>query len=456
MDPHGTEQGGHSAGGVHLPDPSVWPLLVGLAFLFVGIALVWWSEVPDSNFAGPILGAAFVFTMVVIAGWATEDTRMKRQAEHHDLARKGTTRFTQVVTFALVDGAAASAQATGGVVDAIDQSDLRNVEGFQDLRINVSPALTGPAQVIVETTWSGREGLASYDATRGTLLDVINNHATQVLPGSVQVFDMEVVRDTKESSFKFGLGAAAALLGSLVVGGFMVGAGLSLFQSDHTVAATPGGNGGTAGPDPFLVIATDNKFNQSTITAAPNTDVVFTFENKGKAKHNLHFLTEEGGDTLAPGAEGAILDGGQSEKISFKTPAAGTYFFVCDIHPDQMKGPFEVKEGGPVPGGAGAAAGGGATTGPSLVATDNKFDKTALEGTAGKEFDLAFSNKGKAKHNVTFLDKEGGEILAPGAEGAIVDGGQSYTLKFTPPAAGTFHFVCEIHPDQMKGTFTVK
>ncbi len=90
-----------------------------------------------------------------------------------------------------------------------------------------------------------------------------------------------------------------------------------------------------------------------------------------------------------------------------------------------------------------------------MVATDNKFDKTSLTATAGKELSVAFSNKGKAKHNLHFLDKKDGKTLAAGAEGKIIDGGQSETIAFTPAAAGKFYFQCDLHPDQMSGELTV-
>ena len=115
-------------------------------------------------------------------------------------------------------------------------------------------------------------------------------------------------------------------------------------------AAPAGGAGGTA--DPGLVKATDNKFDKATLEAPPNTAVTITFTNTGKAKHNLHVLDKVSGKTLADGAEGKFIDGGQSEKLSFKTPAAGTYYFQCDLHPDQMSGAFTVKGGAPVPGAA--------------------------------------------------------------------------------------------------------
>src|SRR5690606_22112968 len=106
----------------------------------------------------------------------------------------------QVLTFAIAEGALDKARGESGVLTEIDSRDsvLRDLAGFQDLRIVVSPAETGPSQVLVETTWANREGLATYDETKDTLLDILTRHSDEVVAGSVQVFDMEVVRDTKD------------------------------------------------------------------------------------------------------------------------------------------------------------------------------------------------------------------------------------------------------------------
>lgn len=459
MDQHSSDHGDQGDHGIHLPDPSYWPFVAGVAAMAFGLALVWWSRDRNNHIAGPFLGASALLTLISGIGWAYEDGRMKKKAEEGALTRAREARFTQVVTFAIAEGRLAAARAAGGILATLGSADsaLRDLAGFQDLRIIASPAETGPSQVLVETTWSNREGLATYEETRRTLLDSVAAHPDDVVPGSVQVFDMEVVRDTKEMAFRFGTGPAVAVFGSLLVFGLMVGAGLNLFAQTSPATGAPVPGSGPAPAANNLVTATDNKFDKATLEAPPNTDVTFEFKNAGKVKHNIHFLDKAGGATLATGSEGKIIDGGQSEPISFKTPGVGSYYFQCDLHPDQMKGTFEVKDGAPVPGAAAAPAGGAAAPagGTAVIATDNKFDQTKLTGAAGKESAIAFSNKGKAKHNIHFLDKKNGATLAPGAEGKIIDGGQSETLKFTPAAAGKFYFQCDLHPDQMSGEFDV-
>ncbi len=461
MAEHSSEHEDHGDHGIHLPDPSYWPFVAGVAGMALALALVWWSRDRNNQIAGPLLGASFLLTLISGIGWAYEDGRMKKKAEEGELTKTREARFTQVLSFGIAEGRMAPSRAAGGILATLHGSDsaLRDLAGFQDLRIIASPAETGPSQVLVETTWSNREGLATYEETRRTLLDSVAAHPDDVVPGSVQVFDMEVVRDTKEMAFRFGMGPAFAVLGSLLVFGLMVGAGLNLFAHDSNAAGGEVVPGPGTTPAGNVITATDNKFDKTSLEAPPATDVTFEFKNAGKVKHNIHFLDKAGGATLAPGAEGKIIDGGQSEPISFKTPAAGTYYFQCDLHPDQMSGTFNVKEGAPVPGaaGGGAQAGGGAAPagGTAVVATDNKFDKTSLTAAAGKELSVSFSNKGKAKHNLHFFDKKDGKTLAPGAEGKIIDGGQSETLKFTPATPGKYYYQCDLHPDQMFGELTV-
>ena len=45
----------------------------------------------------------------------------------------------------------------------------------------------------------------------------------------------------------------------------------------------------------------------------------------------------------APGSVGTIFKGLNVDDTAFDTPAAGSYYFRCDIHPATMEGTFTVQ-----------------------------------------------------------------------------------------------------------------
>ncbi len=112
-----------------------------------------------------------------------------------------------------------------------------------------------------------------------------------------------------------------------------------------------------------------------------------------------------------------------------------------------------------------------------------KFDKTELRAKAGQKVTLTLHHSGKLPkeamgHNVVIL-KTGTDVAAfamkavdakandyfPESEAAsviahtkIIGGGESVTIEFTAPAAGTYPFICSFpgHYGFMKGDFIVE
>lgn len=365
-DHHSGEHNAHIGPGAHLPDPSIWPIVVGLASFLLGGALIWWARDTGSAFAGPFLGAAVVVTLVAAAGWAYEDGRMKRAAEDGGHGKPRNARFTQVITFAVPEGQFEAASAADGVIGKIDSADtaLRDLAGFQDLRIVAAPAESGPSQVLVETTWSDREGLATYDETRQTVLDMVGEFEDQVVPGTVQVFDTVVVRDTKDVAVKFGMGTAATMIGGLAVFGLLIGAGLSIFEGEGG-----GGEGGGDGPAPPAgfqetgeITSRNIAFNVEEFSLPPETEISLVYRNLEATLHN--FQVFDGADASAPFLTGcsagcadgtdeirtAILGLNEETEFTFTSPGPGTYFFNCALHPVEMQGTITIEEGAPIPG----------------------------------------------------------------------------------------------------------
>ena len=128
--------------------------------------------------------------------------------------------------------------------------------------------------------------------------------------------------------------------------GFLVGAALALALAltgcggGSTNSGGSTGSGGGSGAVTNLTIGTDTgaelKFVPNTAQAPANTPVKLTFDNKSTQPHNLTFqegISAKTADTVAPGS---------SETISFTTPAAGSYKWVCTLHPG-MEGTLTVK-----------------------------------------------------------------------------------------------------------------
>jgi plastocyanin len=102
---------------------------------------------------------------------------------------------------------------------------------------------------------------------------------------------------------------------------------------------------------------------------------------------------------------------------------------------------------------AGGASSPAAPSGPTLVAQNVQFTTSTLSFPADKPVTLKFDNKDSTAHNVGIYDKKGGKELF---KGSVVTGPTSTDYKVSPLKAGTYYFQCDIHPDSMNGTLTVK
>jgi plastocyanin/mono/diheme cytochrome c family protein len=85
-------------------------------------------------------------------------------------------------------------------------------------------------------------------------------------------------------------------------------------------------------------------FKEKTLTAKAGTAFTLVFDNQDATTgpHNV-VISDPGGAPVAMGGDTAFFTG--PEKRSYAVPAlnAGTYTFVCQVHPTTMKGTLEVK-----------------------------------------------------------------------------------------------------------------
>jgi plastocyanin len=106
------------------------------------------------------------------------------------------------------------------------------------------------------------------------------------------------------------------------------------------------------------------------------------------------------------------------------------------------------------PAGSPAASGGAAETVLQLAAANIAYDQTNLTAPAGVPFQIAFTNNDAGiPHNVSI--HQGSPTGTEVFKGAIFTGVATQTYDVPALPAGTYSFVCSVHPN-MVGTLTVK
>ena len=109
----------------------------------------------------------------------------------------------------------------------------------------------------------------------------------------------------------------------------------------------------------------------------------------------------------------------------------------------------------PAPSGGPSGAPSGAPAGPVLAVTalNIAFNPTTLEAPADTPFQIEFDNQdASVPHNVAI--HEGSPTGAEVWKGEIFPGPAKKTYDVPPLKAGTYGFVCSVHPN-MTGTLTV-
>jgi plastocyanin len=100
----------------------------------------------------------------------------------------------------------------------------------------------------------------------------------------------------------------------------------------------------TASADPALwltEISTDNAFSQTNLSVPAGADVWLTLQNDGQALHNWRVLGAKHPDGSDIGTK--LLTAGQNDTIGFAISQPGTYTFLCDVHPVDMRGTLVVQ-----------------------------------------------------------------------------------------------------------------
>lgn len=90
-----------------------------------------------------------------------------------------------------------------------------------------------------------------------------------------------------------------------------------------------------------------------------------------------------------------------------------------------------------------------------IKAVDSTFDRATLEAVAGAETTVRLINDDSGvPHNISFYEDDSAEVAI--AEGELFPGVATEELTFTAPAAGTYYFKCDVHPNTMTGELVVR
>jgi plastocyanin len=94
----------------------------------------------------------------------------------------------------------------------------------------------------------------------------------------------------------------------------------------------------TGGPTILSLIAKNTAFNTKTLTFPANQQIVIDFDNQDAGvPHNFSLYTDStASHAIFQGQP--FTTGPETRKYEFRAPGPGSYYFRCDVHPNQMFG----------------------------------------------------------------------------------------------------------------------
>jgi plastocyanin len=130
--------------------------------------------------------------------------------------------------------------------------------------------------------------------------------------------------------------SSSALVTALAVAGV-------LFLAGGLAAARLGERKAEAGAfaGPVSITAKNLKFDKPVLELRPESPTILHFKNEDSVPHNIAIYSDESLSRTIFSFD--PIPGPISQDLQFTSPAAGRFFFRCDVHPQQMKGTVVVR-----------------------------------------------------------------------------------------------------------------
>lgn len=233
--------------------------------------------------------------------------------------------------------------------------------------------------------------------------------------------------------------------GSTIAAMFGATAGAAMLVGGIALAVVGGGEevGGEDGAVVRLA-ARDLAFQPTHLTAPVAEAFTIAFDNQDTVQHNVQIFENED-HSGTPLFDGALITGPAETDYAVEPLEAGTYYFLCEVHP-QMTGDIEAAEGGG-PGGPGGP-------GVTVTAQGLAFDTAEIDLPADQPSTIRFDNQeAGVQHNISiYADDSLGDILF---QGQLITGPATTEYPVPPLPAGTGYFQCDVHPT-MSGTVRIE
>lgn len=109
--------------------------------------------------------------------------------------------------------------------------------------------------------------------------------------------------------------------------------------TSESASVSPSGVTGDDGP--YALVAENIAFSPTDLAFERGTDVTIRFENRDVVQHGFSVFPEGSEDEESAVFLGTPIEQG-STRYGFPAPEAGTYVFVCPVHPEDMVGTITV------------------------------------------------------------------------------------------------------------------